>query len=85
VVRRIIWSSLEGAAFSTLDLRASRDLKFGATTPAAHTGTLGFDAFNVLTRVNDGSFAGTLRSPRFGLAVPARAARQLQFSGRVEF
>lgn len=39
--------------------------------------TFGFDAFNVLNRVNYGSFVGTLSSPLFGRPVSARAARQL--------
>jgi hypothetical protein len=47
--------------------------------------TLGLDAFNVLNRVNSGSYVGTIGSSFFGLPVSARAARQLQLSMRFSF
>ena len=77
-------NSLETTGFASLDLRASRDLKLGAGKDAREI-TFGFDAFNVLNRVNYGSFVGTLSSPLFGRPVSARAARQLQFSARMKF
>ena len=77
-------NTLEGDGYATLDLRASRDLKIGAGK-GARTVTLGLDAFNLLNRVNYGSYVGTLGSPLFGAPVTARAARQLQFSARVKF
>jgi hypothetical protein len=77
-------NTLEGDGFATLDLRASRDVKFG-TGKEARTMTLGLDAFNMLNRVNYGSYVGTLGSPLFGLPVSARSPRQLQFSARVKF
>ena len=59
-------------------------MKFGAGKDARAL-TFGLDAFNVLNRVNYGSFVGTLGSPLFGQPVSARAPRQLQFSARIKF
>jgi len=78
-------NSLEGGGYEQLDLRAARDLKFGPGGKDARTMTLSLDAFNVLNRVNDVTYVGTLGSPLFGTPVTARAARQLQFSARVKF
>jgi hypothetical protein len=77
-------NSLEGAGFSALDVRASRDLKFGAGKDARAV-TLGLDAFNLLNRVNYGGYVGTVSSPLFGLPVLAQPGRQLQFSARMKF
>jgi len=74
----------EGDGFASLDLRASRDVKLGAGKEA-RTMTLGLDGFNLLNRVNYGSYVGTLSSPLFGLPVSARPPRQLQFSARLKF
>jgi hypothetical protein len=78
-------NSLDGAGYASLDLRASRDLKFGSGTPQARTVTLALDAFNITNRVNYGTFLGTVGSPLFGRPISARSARQLQFSVRVKF
>ena len=77
-------NSLEAAGFGSLDLRASRDVKLGIGKDA-RTLTFGLDAFNVLNRVNYGTFVGTLSSPLFGQPVSARSARQVQFSARMKF
>ena len=77
-------NTLEGDGFASLDIRASRDLKFG-TGKDKRSMTIGLDAFNVLNRVNYGSYVGTLGSPLFGTPVTARAPRQLQFSARMKF
>jgi hypothetical protein len=77
-------NSLETTGFAQLDLRAMRDLKLGAGQEGRVI-TFGLDAFNVLNRVNYGSFVGTLSSPLFGQPVSARQARQLQFSIRMKF
>lgn len=77
-------NSLEGSGFAALDVRASRDLKFGAGKNAREV-TVGLDAFNVLNRVNYGGYVGTIGSPLFGLPVSAQPGRQLQFSARVKF
>ena len=77
-------NSLETTGFASLDLRAMRDVKLGAGQDVRVI-TLSLDAFNVLNRVNYGSFVGTLSSPLFGQPVSARAARQLQFSARMKF
>ena len=66
------------------DVRASRDLKFGAGKNARAV-TLGLDAFNVLNRVNYGGYVGTIGSPLFGQPVVAQPGRQLQFSARMKF
>jgi len=74
----------EGDGFATLDLRASRDVKFG-TGKDERAVTFGLDAFNLLNRVNYGGYVGTVSSPLFGLPVSARPPRQLQFSTRLKF
>ena len=81
----MVRNGLEGDGYASLDLRASRDLKFGSSAQKSHAVTLALDAFNLLNRVNYGSYVGTLGSPLFGAPVTARAARQLQFSARVKF
>jgi hypothetical protein len=78
-------NSLEAIGYSSLDLRASRELKVGGTREAIRTMTFSLDAFNVLNRVNYGSFVGTVGSPLFGRPVSALAARQLQLSAHVKF
>jgi hypothetical protein len=71
-----------GAAFASLDLRVSRDFKFGSARDARVL-TLAADGFNVLNRVNYGSYVGTIGSPLFGQPVTARPARQFQISLRL--
>jgi outer membrane receptor protein involved in Fe transport len=78
-------NSLEGAGYASLDLRASRDVKFGAGTAQARTITFALDAFNLLNRANDVNYVGTFGSPLFGQPVAALAPRQLQVSARVKF
>ncbi len=77
-------NSLEGSGFAALDVRASRDLKFGAGKTVRAV-TLGLDAFNVLNRVNYGGYVGTVGSPLFGQPVVAQPGRQLQLSARMKF
>ena len=77
-------NTLAGAGSATLDLRASRSVKFG-TGKDARTLTVGLDAFNLTNHVNYGSYVGTITSPLFGRPVSARAARQCQFSLRMTF
>ena len=77
-------NTLEGGGFATLDLRASREVRFG-TGKDARTMTFGLDAFNLLDRVNYGTYVGTVSSPLFGLPVSARPPRQLQISARLKF
>jgi len=78
-------NSLEGNGYASLDLRASHDVKFGSGGQRNRTMTLALDAFNLLNRVNYGSYVGTVGSPLFGAPVTARAARQLQVSAGVKF
>ena len=77
-------NTLEGAGSVTLDLRASRSFKF-RTGNDLRTVTLGLDAFNLLNRINYGTYVGTLSSPLFGLPVSARSPRQIQCSARLRF
>ena len=76
-------NSLEGAGSAQLDLRLSRDVKVGGK--GGRTVTFALDGFNVLNRVNYGTFVGTVGSPLFGQPVSARAPRQLQLTARVKF
>ncbi len=77
-------NSLEGSGSAQLDLRLSRavHLRRGGES---HTVTFALDAFNVLNRVNYGTFVGTVGSPLFGQPVSARAPRQIQLSARASF
>src|SRR5262249_42116689 len=77
-------NTLEGDGLATLDVRASRGMKFGPGKEAPEV-TFGLDAFNLLNRVNYGSYVGTLGSPLFGRPVSARSPRQLQLSARLKF
>jgi hypothetical protein len=78
-------NSLEASGYASLDLRASRDVKFGGGKGPGRSMTLAVDGFNVLNQVNYGSFVGTVGSPFFRQPVSAQAPRQLQFSARVKF
>jgi hypothetical protein len=78
-------NSLLASGYSSLDVRASRDVKIGGAKPGGRTVTLALDAFNVLNQVSYSTFVGTLSSPLFGQPVAALAPRQLQLSVRVKF
>jgi hypothetical protein len=79
-------NSLEGPGYADLDLRWSRDVFFDHAKKAeGPTLTVGLDVFNVLNRVNDTSYVGTLTSPFFGRAVSAQSPRRLQLSIRARF
>jgi len=79
-------NSLEGPGYADLDLRWSRDLHLnGAKDDAGPTANVGIDAFNVLNRVNDTRYIGTLTSPFFGRAVSAQPPRRIQVSLRFKF
>ena len=81
----ILRNTLEGAGPATIDVRASKDVKFGDGSAKTHAMTIALDAFNLLNRVNYASYVGTVISPLFGRPVSARAPRQLQASARVKF
>jgi outer membrane receptor protein involved in Fe transport len=79
-------NSLEGPAYADLDLRWSRDVFMnGKKRSAGPTATVGLDAFNVLNRVNDTRYIGTLTSPFFGRAVSAQPPRRMQVWLRFKF
>jgi hypothetical protein len=79
-------NSLEGPGYADLDLRLSRDLFFDhAKKSDGPMMTFGIDVFNVLNRVNDVGYIGTLSSPFFGRAVAAQSPRRLQLSVRTRF
>jgi hypothetical protein len=78
-------NSLEGAGFTSLDLRVSRGVTLARGTSEPRTLTIGLDAFNVTNRVNYTTFVGTLGSPLFLQPIGARGARQLQLSARFTF
>ena len=78
-------NTLQRDGYASLDLRVSRDLSLGKSTPQARALTLGFDAFNLTNRVNYAGYVGTVSSPLFLQPVSARPARQLQFSIRFKF
>ena len=79
-------NSLEGPAYTDLDLRLSRDFYFNKNKrEKGKMTTLGFEAFNVLNHVNYVSYVGNLRSPFFGQAVSALPTRRLQLTARFKF
>jgi len=79
-------NSLNGPDYVDLDLRWSHDLAFDrAKGGSGRALTLAVDAFNVLNRVNDTAYVGTLTSPFFGTAVAAQPPRRIQLSARVKF
>ena len=79
-------NSLQGPGYADLDLRWSRDFFLApAKKDKGPTVTLGFDAFNVLNRVNYVSYVGDLGSPFFGKAIAAQPPRRLQVSFRFRF
>lgn len=79
-------NSLQGPGYADLDLRWSRDFFLAAAKKdKGPTATLGFDAFNVLNRVNYATYIGDLSSPFFGKPVSAQPPRRLQASFRFRF
>ena len=81
-------NSLEGPGYADLDLRWSRDIRMVGGSKEKEDApalTIGVDAFNVLNRVNQSRYIGTLTSPFFGRAVSAQAPRRLQVSLRFKF
>ena len=85
-------NSLEGPGWVTLDLRWSKDFFFhphkkdqGKGREKGRSATIAVDAFNVLNRVNFGTFVGDLSSPFFGRPVSAGPARRMQASLSFKF
>ena len=78
-------NTLQGAGYADFDVRLSREVTFAKGTPRARTITFGLDAFNLMNRINYGSYVATLTSPLFGQPVTARPPRQLQLSARLTF
>ena len=79
-------NSLQGPGYADVDLRWSRDFFLAAAKKdKGPTVTLGFDAFNVLNRVNYVSYIGVLSSPFFGQPIAAQPPRRLQASFRFRF
>jgi hypothetical protein len=83
---RVPRNSLQGPGYADLDLRWSRDFFLAAAKKdKGPTVTAGFDAFNVLNRVNYVTYIGDLSSPFFGKPVAAQPPRRLQASFRFRF
>ena len=79
-------NSLQGPGYADLDLRWSRDFFLAAAKKdKGPTVALGFDAFNVLNRVNYVSYVGDLSSPFFGKPIAAQPPRRVQISFRFRF
>lgn len=77
-------NSLRGPAYTTLDLRWSRDVPLHRRQQThGATLTIGIDAFNLLNHVNFNGYVGNLSSPFFGESVSAQPPRRLQLSLRV--
>jgi Carboxypeptidase regulatory-like domain len=79
-------NTLQGPGYVDFDLRLSRD--FYLSKDKKEKGkvlTIGFDAFDVINRVNYTSFVGNMSSPFFGEAVSAFPTRRLQLTTRFKF
>ena len=74
-------NTLEGARYAAIDVRLSRDIKFGKERAVS----VAVDGFNLLNHVNYTSYVGTLGSALFGRPVGARDPRQAQVTLRVKF
>jgi hypothetical protein len=77
-------NTLTAAGFAQLDLRLSHEVALSQAKDGRAI-VLALDAFNVLNRINYGTFVGTVGSPFFGQPISARPPRQLQLSLRVNF
>jgi carboxypeptidase family protein len=77
-------NTLQGSGSANVDVRLSRDLKFGGKSQSKSM-TIALDVFNALNRVNFVNYQGTVTSPFFGQPLGAAAPRQLQLSARVKF
>jgi hypothetical protein len=77
-------NTLTAAGFAQLDMRLSHELALSHTKDGPAI-VLALDAFNVLNKVNYGTFVGTIGSPFFGQPISARPPRQLQLSFRFSF
>jgi hypothetical protein len=79
----------EGAPFTQLDLRLTKDIPTASPFPGEKRRPgkiqLVLDAFNLLNQVNYGSYVGVMTSPFFGRAVVARDPRSFQFAVRYGF
>ncbi len=88
-----VWrNSLEGPGWATLDLRWSKEFFLHADKrdkskdkEKGPSMTIAVDAFNVMNRVNLGTFVGDLSSPFFGRPVSAGPARRMQASLSFKF
>lgn len=78
-------NTLEGLGSASLDIRISREIHLKRIKESRIRGRFALDAFNVSNRTNYTSFAGTLRSPFFGLPTSARSPRRLQVSFQLTF
>jgi hypothetical protein len=78
-------NSLEGPAFTQLDLRWAKDFFLTRAKDKGPVTTVGVDAFNALNHANYTSYIGTLSSPFFGQAVAANPPRRMQISLRLKF
>jgi hypothetical protein len=81
-------NSLGGPAYADLDLRVSRDFYLSKNKKDREKGkvaTLGFEAFNVVNKVNYTVYVGSVKSSLFGQAVSAFPSRRLQLTARFKF
>ena len=77
-------NTLSGSGFAQLDVRLSHEVELAHRKDAPSV-AFSIDGFNILNRVNDGTFVGTIDSPRFGQPISARPPRQLQLTLRFNY
>lgn len=78
-------NTLQGPGYLGLDLRWGRDFSLTRKKGKGPVGTLAFDVFNVLNRVNYSGFVGNLSSSFYGQPVASLPARRGQISLRFRF
>lgn len=79
-------NTLQGPPSSTLDLRWTREFRFGAPDREERPGVeLGVAAFNVTNRANLNNPVGNLSSDFFGQSISAQPVRRIQLSASFTF
>ena len=78
-------NTLQGPGYLGLDLRWARDFALTRKKEKGPVATAAFDVFNVLNRVNYGSFVGNLSSAFYGQPVSSLPARRGQIALRLRF
>jgi hypothetical protein len=78
-------NSLQGGTRLLLDLQVSHDFPINSKDKSGRAISIALQAFNVLNRVNYGTYVGVISSPLFGQPDSAYPARRIQATARFRF